>query len=123
MLIIEQQMLEAIRLRRNWRKSNTQVVMECGGAVAAVYLHGNLIAVMHTSVSLIYLSSAGWRTRTTKSRLNALLERYNTHIYQRGGIWYWSNGHQFTDAPVQSVLNDLRGTHRTLTRDKNLFVA
>ena len=121
MLIIEQQMLEAIRLRRNWRKSNTQVVMECGGAVAAVYLHGNLIAVMHINGGL-WLSSSGWRTRTTKSRLNAILELYNMRIYQRNGLLYFDGGRQFYDAPVQSILRDFRSRYEQ-SRDKNLFVA
>lgn len=121
MRIIEQEMLEAIRLRRNWRKSNTQVIMECGGAVTTVYLHGNLIAVMHINGGL-WLSSQSWRTRTTKSRLNAILEQHNMWIYQRNGLWYFDCGMPFSDAPVQSILNDFRSQHEQ-TRDKNLFVA
>lgn len=125
MRIIEQQMLEAISLRRNWRRSNTRVEIVANGTLAAVYLHENLIALVHLHASVLYLSSAGWRTRTTKSRLNALLDRYNRSIYQCHGVWYWDTGMVFTDAPLQSILLDYeRPTTRSdRKRDKNLFVA
>lgn len=118
-------MLEAISLRRNWRRSNTRVEIVANGTLAAVYLHENLIALVHLRASVLYLSSAGWRTRATKSRLNALLDRYNRSIYQCHGVWYWDTGMEFTDAPLQSILRDYeRPTTRSdRKRDKNLFVA
>lgn len=116
-------MLEAIRRRQNWRRSNTEVKIMCGGAVAAVYLHNNLIAVLHLNAGLTYTSSAGWRTPTTKSRLNALLERHGIAIHQVRGTWYWDSGTMFSDSPVQSILNDFCSQYSKVTRDRNLFVA
>lgn len=123
---IEQQMLEAIRLRRNWRKSNTEVLIECDGQIAAVYLFGNLIALYFYATRTMHISSAGWRTRTTKSRLNVLLEQYGLHIYQRNGVWHYSDTNTvFIDEPVESILAQriCAMCSGVTKRDKNLFVA
>lgn len=48
-----------------------------------LYLHDNCIAKKHPNGLLI--SNAGWRSRTTKERLNALP---NVSIQQKSGLWY-----------------------------------
>jgi hypothetical protein len=61
----------------------------------ALYLHGNLIAWKESepdgSVRLT-LSDAGWRTATTKDRLNGILQLAGipARIYQEQGEWYMS---------------------------------
>lgn len=43
----------------------------------------------------IILSSGGWRTHTTKSRLNSWVNRFNTTnytIYQKNGTWFIDSG-------------------------------
>jgi hypothetical protein len=77
-------------------KGNTEVVMEQGSRV--VRLHGNPI-IMETR-DAIYgetawsLSSCGWKTNTTKSRLNAFLTEFDkgAFIYQKDFEWYISDG-------------------------------
>lgn len=101
---IEKAMLSAIADRRNWRKSNTEVqvytqndrfgnVEKC----CNIYLFGNHIAIV--TPTQLRISDAGFRTATTKSRLNVLLHAYTDHygIYQKNFKWFidtvhW-NGH------------------------------
>ena len=85
---IEAQMNAAIAGRRNWSKDNTRVEVDKNGDTY-VYLHGHNIARIANNGD-IQLSSCGWETVTTKSRLNAILECF-VHIigiYQRDWVWY-----------------------------------
>jgi len=85
---IEQQMNNAVNNRVSWHNNNTRV--DRMGNRSEVYLHNNLIAVVHDNGDL-QLSSAGWETVTTKSRLNALLENffgYGLRIFQHDWNWY-----------------------------------
>ena len=88
---IEELMIQAIRLGKNFERDNTKVVhLEDGQC--NVLLHGNHIAAI-TEQRLI-LSHAGWRTPTTKSRLNAILNGLGVddRIYQSKGIWFNNQG-------------------------------
>lgn len=126
MLIIEQQMLAAISRRQTWRRSNTSVVYVSTANISAVYLHNNLIALYLHNTGQVLCSSAGWRTRTTKSRLNALLVSYGRHIYQRHGVWYCDDGERFIDEPLGTILREMIDAaleDRRRTNDKNLFCA
>lgn len=39
-----------------------------------------------------------WKTKTTKSRINAFAAYYNLpRIYQKNHQWYWSDGQPYTD--------------------------
>lgn len=76
---IEEQMLFALRTGRDWRNGNTSVSWATnsptfGGTQAVVRLHGNRIGIYQPSTGTLNISDGeGWRTSTTKSRLNALL--------------------------------------------------
>ena len=85
---IESEMQAAIVERRNWSKSNTSVSVDSLGNTF-VTLHGNLIATISNNGDM-KLSSCGWQTVTTKSRLNAILDVFlhNVHIVQRQFEWY-----------------------------------
>ena len=52
--------------------------------VFALYLHGNRIAVW-TEDGLIKLSDGGYRSNTTKARLNQFVP---VSIYQKDYVWY-----------------------------------
>ena len=39
----------------------------------------------------IVLNSGGWRTATTKSRINAAINAYGWYLYQEKGEWYIQN--------------------------------
>ena len=85
---IEQQMQTAIRNRQNWSKANTSVSVDQEG-FTTVRLHGNRIAEIAPNGDMS-LSSAGWETVTTKSRLNAILDCffYGVRVYQRNFEWF-----------------------------------
>ena len=76
---IEEQMNMAIRSRKNWAGSNTTVRCYKKDGITTeidVLLHGNCIAWFDTASNDFNISSAGWETVTTKSRLNAILEEF-----------------------------------------------
>ena len=85
---IEKEMQNALRNKVNWSKSNTSVSVDNVGT-QFVTLHGNCIATI-SNFGDIRLSSCGWQTVTTKSRLNAILDVFlhNVHIVQRQFEWY-----------------------------------
>lgn len=67
---IETQMNAAIAQGTNWSSGNTTVTFQVPD-VAEVRLHGNLIAKI--GEGWIQLWDGGWQSKTTKSRLNAIL--------------------------------------------------
>ena len=94
--IIEQAMVRAISYEEEWRKDNTEVSVIHHGIHGTpsyqkeiqVRLHGNLIARIYPFHKVV-ISTCGWKTKTTKSRINAILHHYNKPgIYQKDYIWY-----------------------------------
>lgn len=84
---IEKEMLRAILEGRSWRKSNTHVQFQNGWA--RVFLFDNLIAQVDTKTDTVYISTGGWRTITTKNRLNAILIHFtNYKVFQKDFLWY-----------------------------------
>lgn len=75
---IEEQMVAAIKARKNFKSGNTEVTMTrneyLGTCTAMVYLHDNLIAKILFKPENVeaQFTMAGWNTNTTRSRLNAL---------------------------------------------------
>ncbi len=93
---IEEQMNYAIRHRKNWASSNTTVRCFKENGVTTevnVLLHGNCIAWFDTASNDFNISSCGWETFTTKSRLNALLEEFRdgARIFQKNFEWFISD--------------------------------
>lgn len=102
--IIEQNMIRAINYECDWRKDNTSVEIihhEIHGTLfyqkeIQVKLHGHTIARIFPGDKMI-LSSCGWETKTTKSRLNSILHHYNLGgIFQKDYVWYCDKG-EFED--------------------------
>jgi hypothetical protein len=98
--IIEQNMIRAISNETDWQKDNTSVVVIHNGIHGThsyqkeiqVKLHGHKIARIFPGNKMI-LSSCGWETKTTKSRLNAILHHYNlSGIWQEKFVWYCEQG-------------------------------
>jgi hypothetical protein len=92
---IERLMNDAIKASKDWKLDNTEVVA-CSN-VSDVYLHGNLIA--RVGETWIQLFDGGWRTKTTKSRLNAILLENGLPeegIFQKKGVWYV----QYNGSPI-----------------------
>jgi hypothetical protein len=93
MRAIEIQMNKAIQACINFKKGNTKVLSNRDNSltvseISMVYLHGNLIAMVGDT--WIRLFDGGWRTATTKSRLNAILSAHGNgeRIYQKDFTWY-----------------------------------
>ena len=90
---IEKQMNFALSNKGNWSNSNTSVSYHSSENLSEVRLHGNLIAWLDHTKQVLAISSAGWHTNTTKSRLNALLYEFNTgiRVFQKDFDWYVSD--------------------------------
>ena len=87
---IEQQMNDAITNNVNWSSANTAVTYCEETNESKVYLHGNHIATVGDDFVMIF--DGGWQTTTTKSRLNAIINRFcngvTDGVYQRNFQWY-----------------------------------
>ncbi len=59
-----------------------------------VRLHGNTIAHIYPDINRLYIRDCGWRSGTTKSRLNALLAALGCQdrITQVRGEWFTGRG-------------------------------
>ena len=96
---IEQQMNRAISNKINWSSSNTQVSYNESTDCSSIYLHGHQIATYDHNNQAVKLSSCGWQTVTTKSRLNAILDEinYGCRVFQKQFDWYLSTNNQTVD--------------------------
>ena len=84
---IEKEMNQAISTETDWKKDNTQVVNIEG--VSFVYLYSNLIAMVGDT--WLELFDGGYKTSTTKSRLNAILQEFGIageRVYQKNFTWF-----------------------------------
>jgi hypothetical protein len=84
---IETQMNKAITAGVDFKSANTEVI-SCTH-VSDVFLHGNLIA--RIGETWIELFDGGWRTATTKSRLNAILAEHGCpgeYVFQKNYQWF-----------------------------------
>lgn len=91
MRVIERNMVDAIKNRKCRKFGNTEIYSCNDADVVIVWLHGNKIAKVTRDYVELY--SAGWRTKTTKSRLNAILRGLGLqyYIYQSNYRWYVCN--------------------------------
>ena len=98
---IERQMLQAIVDHKDWSKDNTSVSIGYAGtmldhykdAYMSIKLHGNEIAKYYYNKdnTPLYINHCGWKTVTTKSRLNALIQFVlggTCRIGQRNFEWF-----------------------------------
>ena len=95
---LERQMNFAISNKADWAGSNTQVNYNSSTNCSTIYLHGHSIATYDHNLKAVKLSSCGYETNTTKSRLNALLEevKYGAKVFQKQFEWFVSYNNQTT---------------------------
>lgn len=67
--------------KENGNFSNTSVTTE--GNTTKMFLFGNLIAKLENDE--LFITNAGWKSNTTKERLNALK---GVNIFQKKGEWF-----------------------------------
>ena len=91
---ITKQAISALYSFRNFRSGNDQVAVTNGGTEATMYLHGNAIAnlaKLSDGTLDLEITTAGWNTPTTFSRLNGLpgvkVNRKNWSVYLNGAGW------------------------------------
>ena len=96
---IERQMNFAISNKGNWGSSNTRVEYNENTNCSSVYLHGHQIATFAHNLKAVKLSSCGYTTNTTKSRLNAILDevKYGCRVFQKNSNWFVSYNNQTQD--------------------------
>ena len=82
----------ALSNKSNWAGSNTTVTYNDSTNCSSVYLHGHNIATLDHTTNALRLSSCGYETVTTKSRLNAILEevKYGCKVFQKQFEWFVS---------------------------------
>lgn len=68
-----------------FNRDNTMVGVALDGSSYRLYLHGHCIARRNRTI--LKLSSCGFRTATTKERLNGVLSRLGMFIRQTKGVW------------------------------------
>ena len=98
---IEKMMNDAITASKNWRMANTEVITEDG--VSTVFLHGNKIA--EVGDCWLRLFDGGWRSNTTKSRLNAILRVHGggfDAIFQKNFEWFFHDSMRSMAIPFES---------------------
>ena len=105
---IERQMNFAISNKGNWSSSNTQVSYNESSNCSSVYLHGHQIATIDHHTNAVKLSSCGWQTVTTKSRLNAILSevKWGAKVYQKDFNWFVSYADQVVSFFDNMILVD-----------------
>ena len=70
-----------------YKKDNTKVEINEVTKNVALYLHNNMIALLNGNELMI--NHQGWQTKTTKERLNGILDAYNLpRLSQKKGLWY-----------------------------------
>ena len=81
-------MNKAMRFFLPFSSGNTTVVQHRNEM--EVFLHGNHIATLCKISMDLRLFDGGWRSNTTKSRLNALLEEFGggDRVIQKDFTWY-----------------------------------
>ena len=87
---IEAQMNAAVATNVNFKSANTEVTYCPESDKSTVYLHGNKIAEVGDDYLQIF--DGGWQSNTTKSRLNALINRFcngaTDGVHQSDFVWY-----------------------------------
>jgi hypothetical protein len=98
---IERLMNDAITASKDWRLDNTEVATE--GDVSVVKLYGKTIAEVGSDY--IKLFDGGYRSATTKSRLNAILSVHGCNfdgVFQKKGEWFFHDSARSIDLPFEN---------------------
>ena len=101
---IESEMIAAIKNGIHWKSANTEVIADHDG-VSRVYLHGSKIA--EVGDDSLTLFDGGYQSKTTKSRLNALLSEFGytcgtkrEYVFQKQFEWFIN----FVDIKTEQML-------------------
>ena len=102
---IEQQMIDAIKNSQDWQSANTSVHFNEENNVSIVRLHGHKIA--EVGDDYLTLFDGDHQTKTTKSRLNAILGEFGytcgtkrEYIFQKQREWFLNFFNPFSNQIV-----------------------
>ena len=98
---IERLMNDAITTSKDWQCDNTMVTNADG--VSFVFLYGKCIA--QVGDTYIRLFDGGYRSATTKSRLNAILSVHGCNfdgVFQKKGEWFFHDSARSMDLPFEN---------------------
>ena len=91
MRAITKQSVGAFVNARPFKSGNTRVEVRNGEVF--FYLFDNMIA--HKYEGGLYVTTCGWKSNTTKERLNGILRAYNLgSIFQNDFVWYLNAGYE-----------------------------
>jgi len=96
---IEQRMCKAMLYKESFKTGNTEVEYVPYENKSFAYLWGSCVGTLHHETRELTVSSCGYSTVTTKSRINAMLSYFNTgaKVHQKNFEWY-INDEEFTYA-------------------------
>ena len=99
---IEAKMNKAMRHFLPFSSGNTTVVQHRNEM--EVFLHGNHIATLCKISMDLRIFDGGWRSNTTKSRLNALLQEFadSYKVIQKDFTWYVVDSYDNSRVPFWS---------------------
>ena len=80
MRVIQQDIITALRARKNFKAGQGRDRVEWDGSEFCVVLWGNYIARGNAEMETIKVSSCGYSTQTTTSRLNAVFAAFGIPI-------------------------------------------
>ena len=103
---ITQESISAFLDGKPFKKGNMEVIINDHGKYYV--LHGHPIAIMENGK--LRISACGWKTNTTKERLNGLPD---VHIQQKKGLWYLNGCYWDGNMISISILKD--------TNNKDMF--
>ena len=121
---ITEESVDAFMNGRRFKKSNMEVCVDTVGT-SKLFLHGNCIAERNRIGKYISITSCGWKTNTTKERLNGIpgvsIQQKNFEWYLNGNQWdgSWTDigcpisGTEINPlgiAKVFMILGDLQGS-------------
>ena len=89
----EYNITSAVRSKQNGVFGNTAVSFNSTSTKGMVNLHGNIVAEIDFSRKKVKIFNRGWKSNTTKSRLNCTLEGLGCkyRLAQRKRKWYLLN--------------------------------
>ena len=89
---------------RNFKRDNT-TVQKVFGDTTEFLLFGNMIALYSRREQILFVTTAGYPTVTTKERLNGILDVFGLpRVYQKDYELYFKDGVKF-DKPREFNLN------------------
>ena len=92
---------------RDWEEksmSNTVVEYDDKWRITRMFLHWNEIANLD-DLGVLRLDNCGWKTNTTKERLNWILEIFDLwHIFQKNYEWFYMSKNWKEVLPMDEVI-------------------